>query len=233
MNSDQLSADEQAWFDQLLRLARDFADAHNSLSMIKFAQARSDLQAHVMPNIKAARRCARYGSRANAAPVQEATESSTNPFVAWFIAQHGDRPGNGEPIDEFLVDAITRGKQAEQLLRDRVAWDDRRQSALSAWTFMSDDHTLDGSVFADPYVPASTSANDQAEHGFPQQIDAAKESFAERDPLDQAAAVDAVAMLSSERKTTDTNARRPLKRLQVSTKPQAKRSKKQKTSETT
>ena len=57
-------------------------------------------------------------------------------FADWFKAQHGPR----QPSDPFsksdaeLLEAIKAGKIAAAELDARRLWDEKRQSALYAWT---------------------------------------------------------------------------------------------------
>ena len=53
-------------------------------------------------------------------------------FAAWFIVQHGKRPG-GDVTDEEMLDIIKRGDFYRTLYRECLDWDNRRTSALYAW----------------------------------------------------------------------------------------------------
>lgn len=57
-------------------------------------------------------------------------------FLKWFTAQHGARERDGLPghTDVQLQAMVNAGKEAERLLSSRERWDERRQSALYAWT---------------------------------------------------------------------------------------------------
>jgi hypothetical protein len=57
-------------------------------------------------------------------------------FLTWFIEQHGDRDNSGMPYhtDQQLRDLVHAGKVAERVLSCRELWDEKRQSALYAWT---------------------------------------------------------------------------------------------------
>lgn len=60
-------------------------------------------------------------------------------FLEWFKAQHGHRE-SGLLVDhseQRLRDEIQRGKMAEAELSARKLWDEKRQSALYAWTARS------------------------------------------------------------------------------------------------
>jgi hypothetical protein len=53
-------------------------------------------------------------------------------FAAWFIAQHGKRPGDSL-TDEEMLRIIERGDDMRRVYRLRIDWDNRRTSALYAW----------------------------------------------------------------------------------------------------
>ena len=54
-------------------------------------------------------------------------------FDDWFRRQHGARNLTSASDDE-LRERIIAGQQAEAELRRRQSWDERRTSALYAWT---------------------------------------------------------------------------------------------------
>jgi hypothetical protein len=53
-------------------------------------------------------------------------------FHAWFIDQHGTKPG-GRVSDESLRDTAGAGNHARKVLAEREIWEARYQSALYAW----------------------------------------------------------------------------------------------------
>jgi len=57
-------------------------------------------------------------------------------FMAWFVAQHKPRTDSGMPnhTDQQLRDMVQAGRVADRVLAFRELWDDKRQSALYAWT---------------------------------------------------------------------------------------------------
>ena len=55
-------------------------------------------------------------------------------FAEWFKAQHGPREGGIRASDQVLRDDIQRGLRAAAELDRRTLWDEKRQSALYAWT---------------------------------------------------------------------------------------------------
>jgi hypothetical protein len=60
----------------------------------------------------------------------------TSAFETWFIEQHGARENRdrGNRCDMELQSMVTTGKHAEIELARRELWDEKRQSALYAWT---------------------------------------------------------------------------------------------------
>ena len=55
-------------------------------------------------------------------------------FLAWFVAQHGPREQSSDDSDLMLRSFIRAGKAAEEELAARELWDEKKQSALYAWT---------------------------------------------------------------------------------------------------
>ena len=57
-------------------------------------------------------------------------------FMEWFVAQHKPRTDSGMPkhSDQQLRDMVQAGRVAERVLACRELWDDKKQSALYAWT---------------------------------------------------------------------------------------------------
>ena len=57
-------------------------------------------------------------------------------FLDWFIAQHGARENGGLTCysEQRLRDEVKRGQIAAVELDARALWDEKRQSALYAWT---------------------------------------------------------------------------------------------------
>ena len=61
-------------------------------------------------------------------------------FLAWFTAQHKPRTDSGMPnhTDQQLRDMVNAGRVAQHVLECRELWDEKRQSALYAWTAARD-----------------------------------------------------------------------------------------------
>lgn len=57
-------------------------------------------------------------------------------FMDWFIAQHMPRLDSGMPnhTDKQLRDMMHAGRVAERVLVARQVWDEKRTSALYAWS---------------------------------------------------------------------------------------------------
>lgn len=55
-------------------------------------------------------------------------------FEKWFIEQHGHRTGWVPGTDKQLEARIAVGKSAEAEMQGRKLWDEKRQSALYAWS---------------------------------------------------------------------------------------------------
>lgn len=57
-------------------------------------------------------------------------------FADWFKAQHGPRESGllAGHSEQILRDEVQRGKIAAAELEARRLWDEKRQSALYAWT---------------------------------------------------------------------------------------------------
>ena len=57
-------------------------------------------------------------------------------FMEWFVAQHKPRNDSGMPnhTDQQLRDMVQAGRVADRVLACRELWDEKRQSALYAWT---------------------------------------------------------------------------------------------------
>lgn len=65
-------------------------------------------------------------------------------FLEWFVAQHKPRTDSGMPhhTDQQLRDLVHSGQAAARVLACREMWDEKRQSALYAWTARPDGDAL-------------------------------------------------------------------------------------------